>query len=585
MPKELYNEGRVVGYSTYELYVKHALAENPDIEPATEKEWLAAQIGNGTSLLLKVEPDNNNTVHSVDFPLPENSDLAAGNTIIASIFFGEGETDQNGWVRKVTNYGQGISNTTQKHPTDSDNIDINTYPTGTVEEYDDNNKKQFLQYLKIQDGVVLQPGTWMTTDHHNPEMDFTPNLHEVPTIRLIFSSQITTSFYILFTSFSDRSILSAISGLDTGSTQEIHPEDGDFLGPELYPWANKIIFMTPPTALYYIRKYLVVGDKPDSSSSDKLIPEQNLRIDYDDNEIKTIFNSSYIKPQVGISVNGPNTKAGDINIGARISPEPNNYLKIEQKTSTELNDEVTTLTHSNVVAGKGISYHSPTNPAENIIISSIVESTNNFLKVEQINETSVSVDAEETTTFITASKLVGGDGIQVIEPSNPGDAVQLKVEIVSAEPNYLKVVQSNGTTTLYPTVIKNSDGLLDITVDTSGDSPVVTINIDWEALIEKLLSEEDNGFKDGLLGNIWGAIKQILSKIGAGKASLTTDKTTDHTVPSNAGNLVSIDWSTDPVVNYRTDGKIPLGNMNIYSSNNRFIKCKQNDANGDLKVN
>ena len=583
MPKEIYNLGRVVGYSTYELYVKHALEENPDIEPATEKEWLANQLGLGISMLLKVPKDAKTEPHVVDFKLPDDSALCAGNTIIASIFFGECEVDENGWATKVTDYGQGISNTKTTHPSDGDTININTYPTQTIEEFDESHKKELLQYLKIQDGVVLQPGTWVTTDHNNPPYDFNPDLHEEPTLRLTFLSQVTEPFYILFTSFSHRSVLNGISTTEFGSTNEVRPENGDFLGPEIYPWANKITFMCPPVAPYLIRKYTVIADKPNESESDKKIPSENLRIDYDEDSIYTILNASYLKPDLGISIDGPRTEAGDIIIGGKISKEPNNYILVEQKSSTTAGEEVTKLTHSPVEVGKGISYHSPTTPAEPIKISSIIESTNTFLKVEQKNESNSSKDAGETTTFLTSSEIEGGDGIQVIEPSNPGDTVHLSVVIKSSNENYLTVSQSNGVTTLTPAVIANTDGLLNITTTVVSGKPQININIDWEALVNKI--KIDTTVRNGLLGDIWGAIKQILSKIGAGTASLSTSHKSGHSAPSNADDLVSIDWSTDPVVSYRSDGKIPLGNMNIYSSNNRFIKSSNADHNGDLKVN
>ena len=55
MPSNIYNEGRVVGYSAYEVYVRHCLSEDPTIEPASETEWLASSLAFGASLLLKVQ--------------------------------------------------------------------------------------------------------------------------------------------------------------------------------------------------------------------------------------------------------------------------------------------------------------------------------------------------------------------------------------------------------------------------------------------------------------------------------------------------------------------------------------------------
>ena len=57
MPKSIYNEGRVVGYSAFELYAKQALSIPGVQQVATEREWLASTIANGTSLLFKI-PNN-----------------------------------------------------------------------------------------------------------------------------------------------------------------------------------------------------------------------------------------------------------------------------------------------------------------------------------------------------------------------------------------------------------------------------------------------------------------------------------------------------------------------------------------------
>ena len=167
MPRELYNEGRVVGYSAYELYVKHALSEFPDVEPATEREWLAAQLGNGSSMILKIPAEDNSIsgVHYVDFPFPENSKILAANIIFGSQFFGQCEFDANGWAVKVTDYGQGISNTSSNNPPDEVD-DASTYPHQTISAFNETQKSQLIQYMKLQDALVLQPGVWSETEHH-----------------------------------------------------------------------------------------------------------------------------------------------------------------------------------------------------------------------------------------------------------------------------------------------------------------------------------------------------------------------------------------------------------------------------------
>lgn len=565
MPKYIYNEGRVVGYSAYELYVKHALEENPDIEPATEREWLAAQIGNGTSMILKVPVDTNSTVHTVEFPLPEDSDLCAANTIIASWFYGECEVDENGWATKVTDYGQIISNTEEKHPVDNDKIDANNTPTSDIYEYNDDQKKQFLQYMKIQDGLVLQPGTWMETDHGNPEMDLTPNLHVPPTIRITFVSKVSCPFYIMFTSFTDRSIVSGIAGVDVGSTSEFHPEDGDFLGPEIYPWANKIIFTYPPIASYYYRKYTIIAPKPNETASDKLIPEQNQRIDYDEDSIYTIFNASYLKPDLGINIDGPRTKAGDIIIGSIIDKDPNNYIKIDQWTSTIKGEAVNRLTHSHLTAGPGISYHSPTSPAEEIVISSIIESQNNFLKVEQRNHSSSSASGQDTTTFLTASRIVSNSGgIRVDAPATPGADTRLVVNITGSSP--ISVSSSNGNTRI--SISLDPDG--GITTGPGGG-----LSLDLNGIANFLLNNDT--FMNGVLDGPWRAIAEILFKMGSGKASLATNwndcsgsGNDTVSIPSSLKDITGINWRTEPVfMEMFTPGSpgdgpmIPFGTMNI----------------------
>ena len=54
MPRTIYNEGRVVGLSAYEAYVKQHLLEDPTSAPASEKEWLASSLAMGASMILKV---------------------------------------------------------------------------------------------------------------------------------------------------------------------------------------------------------------------------------------------------------------------------------------------------------------------------------------------------------------------------------------------------------------------------------------------------------------------------------------------------------------------------------------------------
>ena len=73
MPSDIYNEGRVVGYSAYEVYVRHSLSENAERTPATALEWLSSSIAMGTSMLLKISTDNVSGYHYRDFQLPSTT--------------------------------------------------------------------------------------------------------------------------------------------------------------------------------------------------------------------------------------------------------------------------------------------------------------------------------------------------------------------------------------------------------------------------------------------------------------------------------------------------------------------------------
>ena len=99
--RTLWNQGRVVGYSAYEIYVKQHLLEYPDIPPATEREWLASSLAAGTSMILQLPSGYS----GADIALPSTSSLAAANPIFASVFLGT-VTTSNNWATEITDYGR-----------------------------------------------------------------------------------------------------------------------------------------------------------------------------------------------------------------------------------------------------------------------------------------------------------------------------------------------------------------------------------------------------------------------------------------------------------------------------------------------
>ena len=248
----LYNEGRVCGYSSYEVYVKHHLAINPDVPPASERQWLAASIAMGSSMLLKL-PANTSHKEAEDWlyevSFPANSMLCAANTIIASYFRGDGHF--NGvWADRITDYGDLISNTSSSSPSDTD------VPTKSVDNWNQQEKQELRDYLKIVDGIVIQPGTWSDSANKPPQKDFNPDLSKSSTLRLHIKGQISRSINILFTGFTMNTVIDGVSGLN-GATNTPDPQNGDFLGPGQFPWANKIIFSVPSSyiSFFSINKY------------------------------------------------------------------------------------------------------------------------------------------------------------------------------------------------------------------------------------------------------------------------------------------------------------------------------------------
>lgn len=266
MPKQLYNEGRVVGYSAYEQYVKHSLSIGN--EPSSENEWLASSLAMGTSLLLKVNFEAveapTNTGEYCSFKLPDNSDvtsnLCAANSIIANLFVGSGNSDgisagsYGMWATSIDSFSLANSSGTTQYLMDK------------------STRKQIKSYMSIVDGYIEQPRN----------SDGSVKLGDVPSINLKFDpyNRPLVDFWILFTGFTDRSVIGGVSGLDD-SVNTNSPENGDFLGPAVFPKAAKILFSVPPSfAQYYLQHnfrsdlYSVLGSGSsivaiDSSVSDK----------------------------------------------------------------------------------------------------------------------------------------------------------------------------------------------------------------------------------------------------------------------------------------------------------------------------
>lgn len=265
--KTIYNEGRVVGLSAYEIYVKQFVQDHPDEDPATEREWLASSLAMGNSMLLQLSdvaiPEGKN-VGIIEIPLPQNSKLCSANTILASYVYADGLPIDPG-VRVSSTYGSGVyfwykelhslgmliqnNSNTPKDGYISSNY-LTTVPPSTLLGYPSEwAKLQLRGYMSIYDGVVIQPGTWKTPETSSNCKDFEPDLSKSPVIRLLYNQNFANA-KILLTGFSISTVVKGESGIE-GSIGTAHPENGDFLGPQAYPWANKIIFSVPSEVCNY----------------------------------------------------------------------------------------------------------------------------------------------------------------------------------------------------------------------------------------------------------------------------------------------------------------------------------------------
>lgn len=278
MSQELYNLGRVTGLSAYELNVKHQLSEFPNLPSMTEKEWLASTVTSGASLILKIPAGTSIGPH--DYQLPQGSTLCSGNSLLAYPFVGQCEFSNDGWATKVTSYGPLISNTEERHPvTPGGSTDI---PLSVNLEQDiDSILETMRDYSKIIDGIIYQAGTW-TASGTTPAMTFTPDLNQGSTIRIYFDSNVEHDILILFTGLVNRAVIAGVSEFDSDPVKSPDPQNGDFIGPEVFPWGSKILF-TVPTSILRLYQCSVTD-----ISTDPLYHAYSANIEMDGKKLQSI---------------------------------------------------------------------------------------------------------------------------------------------------------------------------------------------------------------------------------------------------------------------------------------------------------
>ena len=255
MPRSLYNAGRVVGLNAYEIYVKQALAVDPNLDVATEREWLASTIASGSSMLLKIPKNAGGSNGYIDVPLPSSSRLVAANTIVASFLYRvEAEWDGS-WAKKIMSYGD-----IAKPPTAATTANTAPIYSSTTKANRDLELKRMMQYIKIIDGVVYQKGQWKASGSNPPATIPDKLKYGQARVRIAFSDAINEEFYVLLTGFTDLAVVKGVSGLDT-SVATGSAASGDFLGPAAFPWMAKIWFTTPANLTYQLKNGLSNGGK------------------------------------------------------------------------------------------------------------------------------------------------------------------------------------------------------------------------------------------------------------------------------------------------------------------------------------
>lgn len=320
MPSTIFNEGRVVGFSAYEIYVRHALSEDPTTPPASELEWLSSTLASGSSMVLKISADATKSGHHVlNIPLPEDSNLAAANTIIGSLFLGDAEVDEDGWATKITSYGQLLTNNSSYPSPGDHSASTDEQPTSVNAPLPDTYQRRILNYVQIVDGIVIQPGTWSRNSVNNqpPHNDFSPNLSKVPYVKLYVSDTITTDFYVLLTGFTLRTVLAGVSGLNgsTDTDTNFH-RNGGFLGPAVFPWANKIVFSVPSAyASYFLNNKYSRKMATNGNPSTKESVAKNVRrlpvVDMETTDPATYYETQDLETRVPLEVLNLNKVNGD----------------------------------------------------------------------------------------------------------------------------------------------------------------------------------------------------------------------------------------------------------------------------------
>lgn len=542
MARELYNMGRVTGFSAYEIYVKQHASEDPVNPPASEREWLASSLAMGASMLLKIPA---NTAHGdtdnwvLDIQFPSDTILCAANTIIASFFRGEGVYNGN-WATRVSSYGDLISNTSGSSPNGNLNHG-STIPQGTVDDWNETEKDTLADYMKIVDGIIIHPGTWLNSSKTPPQKDFAPNMGDYPRIRLHIRGPINNDLQILLTGFTIRTVVKGMTGLD-GSTNTTAPQNGDFLGPGQFPWAAKVIFSVPSSYISFFAAGAYKRKLPSTAAS-KTVKDTAV-IDMQTSKPETYYESQHQAARVQVNVDDYTT-LGD---GTAV-------LTVYQKSS-----KFPPAIWGTFVDFKGTNYLNPLDIVAPGSVKMFEDATEEELKeYENLFDGTFSINKNTEDGTI---EIIGPDGTLVpaaevsVQDANytspTSDATKAKVLVTkTGKLTGLSLSMSSGTSGTQYTI--GSDGASNATIgNTSYDKGSQTklapssSNINWAMLLEALA----NNKAIDVLGDNMKALKSGLNqtfpyiqfKNGLRLYISATEPTPSSSIPVGS---IGIGWTED----------------------------------------
>lgn len=251
----IYNEGRVVGLSTYEIFVRDQLAKGTDpADIPSESEWLLLTqlVSRGGSMILVIPANTSAGYH--DYTLPQGTTLVPGAPMHATLFEGEVTkiSSNSVWASHITDNGRLISNTSASHPVSpgqSANVPAKA-DTSVSETF----KQQCIDYMKIDSAIAIQPGEWVASGVAAPEMKLTPDFSKPGFVRVLLTESTTVAVPILITGFISTALISSgIVAENFGVTYK----NGEFIGPGVFPWATKIeVMMTTGPLKNYLEWYV-----------------------------------------------------------------------------------------------------------------------------------------------------------------------------------------------------------------------------------------------------------------------------------------------------------------------------------------